>query len=58
MEVLKLSTYVTSDIHGCYDLYLKMLDLIKFSNLANSYNKKIKNYKDIKDLIKDVYKNV
>ena len=33
-------------------------DLIKFSNLANSYNKKIKNYKDIKDLIKDVYKNV
>ena len=33
-------------------------DLIKFSKLANSYNKKIKNYKDIKDLIKDVYKNV
>ena len=32
-----MSTYVTSDIHGCYDLYLKMLDLIKFSNTDSLY---------------------
>ena len=33
-------------------------DLIKFKQIALKYNYKLNNYKDIKDLIKEVYKNV
>ena len=37
---------------------LELPNLIKFTNIASTYNKNIKYYKDIKDLIKEVYKNV
>ena len=33
-------------------------DLILFNKIALNYNRKISNYKDIKDLIKEVYRNV
>lgn len=32
-----MSTYVMSDIHGRYDRYLKMLDLVEFGNDDNLY---------------------
>lgn len=37
---------------------IELPDLVLFSNKARNYNIKLKNYKDIKDLIKEVYKNV
>lgn len=37
---------------------IELPDLVSFSNKARNYNIKLKNYKDIKDLIKEVYKNV
>ena len=37
---------------------IELPDLVSFSNKAMNYNIKLKNYKDIKDLIKEVYKNV
>lgn len=38
--------------------HIAMPDLVKFVLLANTKNKKIKYSKDIRDLIKDVYRNV
>ncbi|WP_368263282.1 metallophosphoesterase [Clostridium disporicum] len=32
-----MSTYVTSDIHGCYDEFIEMLDLIDFKTSDNLY---------------------
>ena len=32
--------------------------LVEFNQIAAKYHKNLKNYKDVKDLIKDVYKNV
>lgn len=37
---------------------IELPDLVSFSNKTRNYNIKLKNYKDIKDLIKEVYKNV
>lgn len=36
-EGLKLSTYVISDMHGCYDAYMKMLEKIRFSGEDTLY---------------------
>ena len=32
-----MSTYVMSDIHGCFDEFMQMLDLINFSSADELY---------------------
>ena len=56
----EIITDKTSNIYKTIkeDSNLELPDLIKFKQIALKYNYKLNNYKDIKDLIKEVYKNV
>ena len=56
----EIITDKTSNIYKTIkeDSNLELPDLIKFKQIALKYNYKLHNFKDIKDLIKEVYKNV
>jgi hypothetical protein len=53
-----MSKYVTSDLHGCYDKFIRLLDKIEFNNLSELMNVNSYAYKNYKQFLAELSKKV